>query len=94
MVVEVGDAGVLGVPGHVDHLTGVQQTRVVHRHGQVGLDEARRRPMGVAGENLRVHGLSGLTWWVDLGYPLHVLDDFHLDEIPPRNGNGVAALSD
>ena len=52
-VVVKGDAHVLGIPGHVDHLADVQQPRVVQREGQVGLDVPRRGPGRIAGEGSR-----------------------------------------
>ena len=41
LVVVVGDAAVLGVPGHEDDLGSVQQVGREHGQGQVGLDVAR-----------------------------------------------------
>ncbi len=65
-VVEVGDAAVLWLPAHKDHLGLVQQLRIQQRQGQVGLDGPRRRHgqdfSGGGFDLQRFHRLLQL-WW-------------------------------
>ena len=67
MVVE-GDAHVLGVPGDVHHLAGVQQARVVHGQRQVGLDEPAGGDVCAGGHRLGGDGAGGHVLGKVLGY--------------------------
>ena len=75
------DTGVFGISGHVDDLADVQQSRVVHRHRQVGLDEARRRAVCFGG------GTFILTASFTTGHireALLVYDEEKIQEAPPK----------